>query len=351
MQDGGLDPLPELATDSGPNGLGSPSGPSGHVDGDSLLISKPKPSFLKRMVKTLGWSGFGLVCLIGFTILKFPETRIKNLIMGHLSSALAPMGVTLTATETNLSLWRGPRLILTEVTLSLPPPNLPLRLEEIEVAPSMLALFRGRWGASISVEGIAKTNSSFSVQASVPMKDGLTSARDLDLTADFNNWNILQFGIPASLPVKLSGQFPLSGSLHFRGNTSIPNTWDTKGNLSIKNMSIEQINVMGMLLPMIRVKDGEIKWDGGGSKIAVEKIRLGSLMDAFFAEMSGDVMLGASTASSTLKLKTKFKPSPELSRAVSILDMLLGQYKQADGAFAFELAGPLLQPMPQPLPL
>ncbi|MFZ9596514.1 MAG: hypothetical protein ACO3A2_10605 [Bdellovibrionia bacterium] len=76
----------------------------------------------QQLLRRLGWSAFGLFCLICFTLLKLPEDRVKNWVEGTISAQLAEKRVRFTAKEGHLSLFFGLSYTMKEVDLFFPPP-------------------------------------------------------------------------------------------------------------------------------------------------------------------------------------------------------------------------------------
>src|SRR5688500_12752488 len=81
---------------------------------------QPPLSRARRILRGLVWFAFALFCLIGFTLLKLPDDRIKAYALGTINAQLAPKGISMTAVQGYVSLGFGISYVMKEVTLNLP---------------------------------------------------------------------------------------------------------------------------------------------------------------------------------------------------------------------------------------
>jgi type II secretion system protein N len=296
----------------------------------------------KKILRTAGWVAFGLFCLTTFTLMKLPNEPIKSLIDGYISSALAQKGVSYSANEGKISFFLGLSYQMKDITLNFPPPAPPVRIEAIEVSPSLLGLIFGRTSGSVEIENAGGS------------LDGSFSMKNSNLTASFKSKK-LNLGKLGVLPLfaNIQGSGVLDGSGAIEGDTNVPSTLNGNIAMALSQVAIDAQSIAGFPIPKINIS--EIKTDVtlGQGKAILKTMQIGkpgNPSDDLTGTITGDITLGKQWASSTLNLKIKFSLSESLLKSFMLLDAILGAGKQPDGSYAFSLTGPIEAPMPTPIP-
>ncbi|MGZ3689708.1 MAG: type II secretion system protein GspN, partial [Bdellovibrionota bacterium] len=148
---------------------------------DQILITEEAaPPRIPQGVRTAGWIGFAVVCMLAFTLLKLPEDRVRNYVQAMISQALASKGITVTAGESHVSLGFGISYVMNDVTLNFPLPEAPVHVEKVAFSPSLAAMIFGKMGGTLWVD-----NAGGSLKASFKAKEMNFSTKfklsDLDL--------------------------------------------------------------------------------------------------------------------------------------------------------------------------
>lgn len=310
---------------------------------DSIENATP-PTRLQKTLKWGAWIGFTLFLLLVFTIIKLPEAKITNLIQGHLSNLLVPMGITLTAEESSFSLVFGPRLKMNKVRIYLPPPASEIQLDQLSFAPSVMPAFLGRLGGTLFFK-----QGKSEVQVTVQIKKtAFYYSFDLE-QVNLGNLQLLQ----AFAKIKATGT--LSGSGSGSGDQNDASRLTGNAEFKLQNFLVEQQTYSGggipLNIPEIRISEGKILAHAQSGKLQVKTLDLGkkgTTTDDLVLSMNGEVILAPYWLSSQLNLKTYLKPSERVMKAF-LLDIVLGTSKQADGSYSFQLGGNLSAPTPTPI--
>lgn len=315
-------------------------------DSGSLSADAAAPaSRTQRILQTLGWTFFALSCFLLFTVLKLPETRIKNLVQGYISSALAPYGMSITMGEADLSLGFGLSYEMKDVLVNFPPPTPPLRLESLEITPSISALFLGDIAAHLQAEAVEG-----SLKASVST-DALSPGEAVSLSFDLDQLNIGKLGILPALASGLQGGLIASGSGTFSGNLASPNSLEGQVDLDLKKITIPQQSLMGFSIPKLGVSEGKVDLALDKGKVKLNQVKIGKAgtADDIVASLSGSANLGRRLDMSTVDLRADFNFSENVKKSFSLLDALLAAGRKPSGGYAFKLTGPVTGIMPTPV--
>jgi type II secretion system protein N len=311
-----------------------------HSDETTQTIEARRLTKGQRAMRNAGWSALAIFSLLVFTIVKLPEARIKAYVQGTISSVLAPRGITFTAQKGHLSIGWGFSYVMEDVTLSFPPPDAPVHIDEISFKPSLFNLiFRKLGGDAAIYNGDGKLTLSFST------KDSWSAfsfkAKDLDVG---------KLGILPAL-AGVAGSGIVAGSGWFDGDLN--NLSAAKGELDVtlKKIVVDQQPIMGFSLPRLSVSEGRIDADIESGKVKIQTLtlgRAGNSADDIVASVTGDLTLGKTIYASPMNLKAKFSLSQNILKSFAILDAFLISAKTADGGYAYNLSGTLGSPLPVP---
>ena len=304
-----------------------------------------RQSRAQRALRTVGWSGFAVFCLIIFTVLKVPEHRLKNFIQGSISSALASKGVTFTAAESSLSFLFGVTYEMKDVTLNPPPPQPAVRIDRIRVSPSLFSLLLGRLGGTLKLEQGDGT-----LKASFAVKSPSAEAAEFSFSFQAKDLSLTRLGV---LPIAagVQGGMVITGEGSVSGDMQIPSTLNGDFKLQLARVVIEQQAIMGFSVPRVAMADGTVEVAMAQSKATIKTFRLGKAggTDDLHANLSGEVVLGNRWDTSNLNLKAKFGLSQAAAKSFGFFLTLLDAGKQTDGSYAYNLTGPVRSPMPTPV--
>lgn len=308
------------------------------VDGQALGL-EPDVSIFKRIVGYSGWIITFFLLLVFFTILKLPEDRLVKFINGTISAQLADQGITFTATESHLSILRM-RYAMKDVTLTFPAGDA-VRLDSVVVSPSLVGMITGSPGGTLWLEsGKGTVDAKFSLG-----KTAFTANYAIN-DIDLGKSGILKAAAGVAGGARVSGQGELSGEMNS------PATYTGKLGLAMNAITVDSQSIMGFPVPKLTVSEGkaDITFDKG--RAVLNTLRLGkpgNTADDVRINLTGDVTLGRTWPLSQMNLKSELNLSAEVLKSLSLLDMLLGQGKQADGSYAFMLNGPLSSPAATPI--
>jgi type II secretion system protein N len=307
--------------------------------------AETSPSRVKRTLKTLGWIWLGTFCLILFTLIKLPEDRIRNYVQGMISQQLSAQGITLNAAQSSISIGFGISYTMKDITLSFPPPQEPIHIDQVSVSPSILAALTGKMGAAIQIENKGGTlHATFSTPMNGP-------SGPVSFSFNCSNLDLGSLGVlPAMASIR--GSAVATGEGHLDGDTSLPTTLNGKMKLDLNKIVIDQQTVLGFSVPRLTVSEGKGDIDIDKGKALIKTLRLGkpgSATDDIKANVTGDVIIGKNLPYSTLNLKADFSLSQNVLKAFILIDALLGPAKQPDGSYAYTLTGPLNSPNAVPV--
>lgn len=321
-------------------GVGQSELPSPIETSEPTTAIETPPSRFRKIMSLSAWTAAGLASLIVFTFLKLPEDRVKSLIQGNISAALASKGVTLTADQTSVGILFGPSYVMKDVTLSFPPPTASAHIDKIEIAPSFAALLTGKLGARISIEnGDGKA-----------FLMGSARGNKVSVRFEAEKINLGKIGLFYLLS-NINGSVTLTGKGAFSTNTDAFNETDGELQLDLDKIVIDQQSISGFPIPKLAVSQGRVELDVTQGKGILKTLTIGkkgSLSDDVMATASGDITLAKTLSASTSNLHANFTLSQTLLKSFSLLEAILGNAKQPDGSFSYHLTGPLLAPNATP---
>lgn len=309
----------------------------------------------------LRWTPLVLICLVVFTLLKFPTYQLKAKIQDAVTSALQPLGVSFSSEESSLSLLLGMRYRMKNVSLSFSQSPEVIKLDRLTVRPSFLSIFSKKLGGTIILEKGAQ-------ELSVAFAGNQTS---FDLNLSFDSVDLVDLGL---LQV-LSATSPMMGSilqellatqpkLQLQGNVQVKNsstsmkTLNGKIDLRIERFLIpkSKINIQNfgtMSLPRLQISEGKISAQILDGKVQINTLEIGKAgsPDDLIGEITGKVDLGQRGMDGSLDLKTKFKLSDAFLKDLGPIGQgLLNSAKQSDGRYAYRISGGLMFPQYTPGP-
>jgi type II secretion system protein N len=306
-----------------------------------IVVTTDEPTRFRKWIRLIAWSCVAFFFLGVFTIMKLPQDRIRNLVNGHISGALAPYGISFIANESHLSIGFGVSYVMKDVTLILPPPSEAVKIEKVVLSPSILALFTGKMGADLSlVQGKGELSSSVAVHgtdASVSIK-----IRDLDLG---------KLGLTVALANIRAGAL-LGGSVNLTGDFAVPSTLVGEVDLKLDQIYVEPQTIVGFKISQkLAISESRLRVTFDKSKAKIETIRLGkegSTTDDIRGSGSGDISLSRQWITSVLNLKTSFALSDTIKKDIFLIDAILAPGKRPDGSYAVNFTGPFNAIMPTP---
>ncbi|HTL12704.1 MAG TPA: type II secretion system protein GspN [Bdellovibrionota bacterium] len=304
------------------------------------------PGFIARLRKASSRAFWVLVffgSLAFFTFLKFPEARIKALIQGQVNAALAPQGISVTSQDASLSVWRGLRYTMRDVSVNFVKTGKAVRLDRLLVAPSLTALMFGKVAGSIDAE---KGKSEISVGFS--LKDTVA-----DFEVDFDDVDIGKTGI-AEAAAGVPAKGIINGFVELDGDLNNPPSWNGKGDVKIAHLELPPQNVVIFKLPEVGVSTSEIKFKIANGKVDLREVRLGDPKrkppDDLTATLTGEIALQKFLMGSQLKVGARFSLSDRILQALGPLVIgFVNPGKQADGSYAYDISGSLQAPVPVPV--
>lgn len=316
------------------------------LSGEQTGAPEPEPvSMSSRLLRALLWGGLFLALLVFFTLLKLPQDRVRNYVQGAIASALSQQDIGFTAGSSSFTLLfgPGPSYTMRKITLTFPPPQDPIKIDEVSVTPSLLGLLTGKAGGTFKVKNNGGTLKGSYFQP-LSLKSSHLSA---DFTADR-----MDLGALGLLPAlaNLKGSAVLSGSGTIDGDATVPSTLNGEVQVTLSRIVIDSQSVLGFNLPRLSVSEGTVDVTLGRGKATFRSLKLGRTpADDIRATVTGDVTLGRSWPTSSISARADFSLSPAVMKAFPLIDALLNQGKQADGSYAFRLTGPVTAINPEPV--
>ncbi|MBI2711853.1 MAG: type II secretion system protein GspN [Bdellovibrio sp.] len=301
----------------------------------------PPPTRLRKIGRFAGWALTTLFLLVMFTWIKLPDDKIKNDILGTITSELAHSGISVSTTETDLSLLFGLSFTLKNALITLPQPNPAVRIERLEISPSLIgALFRKMAGEIQIRNGEGRLRGAFSF-----------SGTKGSIRVKAEKLEIQKLGVLPFL-AGIQGGGTLDGEGDLSGDFNLPSTLGGQAHFTAKKITLESQSIAGFLIPKIFISEGELEANLDKGKGPIKALKLGkpgNSKDDLIANLTGDLSLAATWPSSGLNAKVRFGISETVMKAFPILDALLGQAKESDGSYSYSLSGTLDGLVPTPL--
>ncbi|MGZ3699936.1 MAG: type II secretion system protein GspN, partial [Bdellovibrionota bacterium] len=266
---------------------------------DQILITEEAaPPRIPQGVRTAGWIGFAVVCMLAFTLLKLPEDRVRNYVQAMISQALASKGITVTAGESHVSLGFGISYVMNDVTLNFPLPEAPVHVEKVAFSPSLAAMIFGKMGGTLWVD-----NAGGSLKASFKAKEMNFSTKFKLSDLDLGKLGVL----PIAAGFKGGGVASGSGSLS--GDLAVASTLSGDLDLRLSKVVIDAQSIQGFSIPKLSISEAVVKLTADKGKATIQELRIGktgSAADDIHATATGDLSLARQFEASTLNLKVKF---------------------------------------------
>ena len=306
------------------------------------------PETRKKILTRAGWTALALFSLTLFTLFKLPDDRIKDLIESNLKPVLRQNGITYTAADSSLSYLFGPSYILKDVRLTF----LPTRptdttstghIDKLVVSPSLFSFLMGRTAGSFLIESEeGSLSGSFS---SKPTKQSFSVRA--------KKFNLGKIGaIPPLLGIQ--GAAVLDGSASVAGDFAVPSSLEGDVDLQLSKAAISAQFISGFSIPPINLSEAVFRFSFASGKATVKTLSLGkpgNPAQDLQGIITGDAVLGKDWYAGNLNLKATFSISETLKKSFILIDAILGQGKQADGSYAYQLTGPIAAPVPNPIKL
>lgn len=300
---------------------------------NTIAIEEIQESKSKRVLKTISWGLFALFCLLFFTLLRIPQTKITATLLGMVNQELAPMGYALSADEGKIKMGLGLYYELNGVKVIKTATQKALSFSKLELHPSIIAAIQGKFGGNIAVE-----EGEGRIHGSVYLKNQKPEA---DLKVE--SLNLGRIGVLPFLNPDLQGTAEVKGSIQIGEQSG-------QIGLELTRIALDETKIQGFQIPRIALATGALDIDIAQPNVKIKTFRLGraAASDDLYASLKGDVKLAPYIDSSEANLRVELSLSPKLQQSFSLLDALLGQMKQKDGSYKFKLIGPLNASMPQP---
>lgn len=296
---------------------------------------------MKKGLRITAWIVAGLVLLIFFTLIKFPQDRLKPLIQSQIGAALAAQGITLVPERSHLGFLFGLSYTLENVKISSPSLPNPVTIERIRVAPALIGSIMGQVQARIAV-----TQGSGSATIDLFMPHPEESA-EFEVDAQFRAFDLGAVPLVQLFTGVQAGGI-LSGQLAVEGNAEIPSSLEGTADLKIQKFQLDQQSFMGLPLPKIGAPQAQIRLNASKGKFQVEQVQI-EKGGELWASLTGQSTLGQRWDASTLELKTQFGLTESVLKALPLVDTLLGGARQADGTYAFTITGTWAAPFFNPV--
>lgn len=273
-----------------------------------------------------------------FTILKFPDVRVRTLIQSTMAQALSPTGASVTSDGSSFSVLRGFRYEMTQAQVRAPGVREPFKIDRLWASPSFVSLVTARTGIDVDLrQGDGSLSGTL-----------LTRGSSVWVDLNLDKLDLGKLGVFAIL-LKLQASAMAAGTVDVKFNSQDLPDSSGKIQLSVDGLSLPTQMLFGFSFPSILVPktklDAEIK-DG---KLHIENLELAGdpkNPSDLTAKISGDIILAQKLESSRLALTAKFSLGEKLKTSFAILDAILGAGKQPDGSYVVKIGGTLSQPNP-----
>ena len=228
------------------------------------IEAAPSLTQSQKILRNIGWAWLTLSAILIFTLFKLPETRLKNFILGNIQNALSSQGMTITAGHSSLSFGLGLTYSMENVVITPQPPDPPIKIDELEISPSVLPLLMGKLGARIYLK-----------QADGVLKASFANkANDASLNFKADQVNLGRLGILAML-AGLHGSADVTGEGSVSGDLHMPSTWNGEIKLKLGKILLDQSQIQGFNLPAISISEGviDLRIDKSNSKAHARQAR------------------------------------------------------------------------------
>ncbi len=276
-----------------------------------------------------------LVSLTIFTLVKIPQSKIQAWILGTLNQQINPMGIAASADEGKLVLGFGLTYEMSGVRLTMIQSHKVLKFSRLEISPRIIVpLLQGKIGGHFALEE----------GTGVIAGDFMMSSDEIDAAIQIENLNLGRMGI-LPFAAGIEGTADLKGTIDLTGSLAQPSSLNGRINLTLAKAVIDSQKFMGFDIPRTAMNDGVIDVAIGAGKATITAFRLGKPggTDDLNGALTGEIKLGRTIESSdaNLLLRFGFSDRYRAEKTISMLDSLLGMFKQPDGSFSMRLTGPL----------
>jgi type II secretion system protein N len=310
----------------------------------SIEIQEDTGGGLRKIFSRTGWAIAGVVLLTLFTLLKLPEDRLRAYIEGMISSQLSQQGITMTSSQSWISIGLGISYTMKDIVLTMPPPSEPIKIEKVTVSPYILPLLEHKAGAKIVVDNKGG-KLTLSILQSLKQGSGEVSwsikAQDLDIGG---------LGLLPAL-AGLHGSAIINGNGDVAGDMNVPSSLSGNIDFSLAKIVLDSQTLMGFAVPKLTISEGKLEVQVDKGKAHVKTLDLGKASnpnDDIRAKVTGDVVLGRNWQYSTLNLRADFSLSQNVIKSFVLIDALLSAGKKPDGSYSYTISGPLYSPTPTP---
>jgi len=284
--------------------------------------------------------------LFFFTMLKVPDVKVK----GHLNSLIfknaALQGYSLSAADSELSLGLGLSYALKDVTLGLKQSDTPpIRLDSIEISPSILSLLTGKVGATLqinkgkgSIEGFAGVRGS-----------------SLDIALDITEMNFSDSPLALFLG-NIQIESVMSGKIRLNGPMDQPNQLSGDIDLKLGKIKLDAQTISSFPVPATKTSGGLFKIKIQNGVASIQNASLGTIgkkEDDIALKATGDITLKPRIESSTLKIDLQLGFAPQFldQSELFLIQSFISAAKQSDSTYRYNLTGPLYSPSMDPVKL
>ncbi len=305
------------------------------------VIEQAATGLLGRIKKASGfasWILFTIFCLLFFTFIRIPNTKIESWVQGMLNGQLATQGITMRAEKSSLSFLFGLSYEMKDVQILVPNSENPLKVERVRFSPHLLPLFIGHFGAGLEVKD----------------KDSLlnlefTSAvngKTISMVCTAKKFDLGKIGL-LGLAFGVKGGALANGSVSLSGDLTNPGSLSGDVKLSLSRITLEDQTISMFKIPKLAISEAQADVQIKNGKAVIKTLILGkagNTAEDIRGSITGDITAGRQLDASATNLKIRFGFSENATKAFPYLDALLKDGKQSDGMYLYQLSGPLYGP-------
>lgn len=298
----------------------------------------------RKTMRSLFWGALFFFSLLFFTVFKLPDTRIKGHLNALISKTLMQAGYSFSANESSLSIGLGIHYTLKGVTIS--PrfqPQSMVKIDSIEISPSLLSLLTGKISASLAAEaGKGVLTGEFGVRGSQGT-----------LSCEFKQVNLAQSPLALLLQgVQVSST--INGTVNLEGNLQDPRSLLGTVDLTLSKIDLDKQAISGFPVPRTQISGAKINLLFNQGKIVLKNLTLGSMQnpgDDLAGKIEGDIQIQQRLEASGLNLMAHFNVAPNYlqNSEIFLVQSFIAPGKNADGSYRFKIYGPLSGPSADPI--
>lgn len=290
---------------------------------------------LKKLFKYWKWMTVGAVALIVFTLIKLPDTKLKALVQGHLNVALASTGMSMSTTDSSVSMLFGIRYTARNVQWKWSPDAAPVLFDEVRISPSLLSLVLGKLSGSLRlIQGSSR----------ITVSGGVNGNR-FDLSLDLDDVDLEKLGALKSL-AKIDVRGLAQGKVDLAGNLDAPTTLSGSAQIKISKINLPAQAIAGFQVPTSSISSVVLNLPIKNGKAECSECSVGSPAskpsDDLAGTLKGSIDLNRYLGASKAQLEARFRVSDKIKTAFVFLDSLLPPGSlQSDGSYGMSLSGTL----------